>query len=315
VAPRRVDLRPYRIGLDTGEALELLSAFGQQAGSLHGVVGGRDLPFWYGKLGQEMVQIARLCRAACESLGVACDIEWASDKRIYGDGWYKFLGGCRAVLGTESGSNLFDFDGSAQRDVKRYLRTHPDAPFEEVHAACLAGKDDFVAMNQVSPKIFESILMGTALVLFEGDYSGVVRAHDHYLPLDKDLGNFEQVVEAVRDTERLSEMTARAKRDVLESGRYGYSAFIEDFDHRMDCGLRRGIRTQIPETPGTIWDRLPGWTINALGLIPASIAGPLRRWLYLFWRNVLRAAIVRTAQATLPVSARRKIREMMGMTG
>src|SRR5688572_1960876 len=44
-----VEARPWiveGISLSTGEALDLLSGYGQRAGMLHGVVGGPDLRFW-----------------------------------------------------------------------------------------------------------------------------------------------------------------------------------------------------------------------------------------------------------------------------
>ena len=51
-------------------------------------------------------------RAICAERGVAHDIEWSDEKRIYGNAWYDFIGSCRAILGSESDSNVFDFDGS-----------------------------------------------------------------------------------------------------------------------------------------------------------------------------------------------------------
>src|SRR5262249_46601006 len=73
---------------------------------------GRVLGGQYGRLGFEKFEIGRAMRRVCEERGIAHDIEWADDKRIYGPDWYAFLGSCRAVLGSESGCNVFDFDGS-----------------------------------------------------------------------------------------------------------------------------------------------------------------------------------------------------------
>ena len=67
------------IGLDTGEALDLLSAFGQRAHSLHGVIGGRDLRFWLRavRLAGSMVARQRYLPGAHVNGGGRFDARWA----------------------------------------------------------------------------------------------------------------------------------------------------------------------------------------------------------------------------------------------
>src|SRR5947209_16539489 len=109
-------------------------------------------------------------KSICEEANLPCDIAWDENSRIYGDGWFAFLGNCRATLGTESGSNVFDFDGSLRRGVEEELRANPEATYEEVHAKYLRAHEGKILMNQVSPKVFEAIACRTALVLFERRY-------------------------------------------------------------------------------------------------------------------------------------------------
>ena len=47
---------------------------------------GRNLPFWYGNLGQEKEYIGIKMKEYCLSNNVSCDIEWTEEKRIYGEG-------------------------------------------------------------------------------------------------------------------------------------------------------------------------------------------------------------------------------------
>ena len=68
----------------------------------------RALPFRFGHLGQEKIKIGRQMRKLCDERGIRCDIEWTEETRIYGAAWYDFIGRCRAMLGSESGSNIFD---------------------------------------------------------------------------------------------------------------------------------------------------------------------------------------------------------------
>src|SRR4051794_39949671 len=149
-------------------------------------------------------------KALCDERGLETDIAWEEDDRIYGDDWFRFLSSCKATLGTESGANVFDDDGSLALRVQRELVANPAASYEEVRAKFLAGREGEVVMNQVSPKIFEAIACRTALVLFEGHYSGVLEPHRHYLPLRKDFSNVDDVLRRLHDDDALEAMTRRA---------------------------------------------------------------------------------------------------------
>ena len=144
---------------------------------------GRRLPNHYGALGHDKWLIGKEMRRLAETRGLPVDIEVDDAKRIYGNDWYRFLGSCRATLGTESGANVFDFDGSLKA-----LAGEKDLSYAEFAAEHLAGREGEVRMNQVSPKIFEAIRLRTALILFEGEYSGVVEA-EH--TISHSLGFFE----------------------------------------------------------------------------------------------------------------------------
>jgi hypothetical protein len=85
-------------------------------------------------------------------------------------------------------------------------------------------------MNQVSPRVFEAVAARTALILFEGKYSGVVRPDEHYIPLKKDFSNVEEVLNKVQDEAYLERMIERAHQHVIGSGLYSYQHFVEGVD-------------------------------------------------------------------------------------
>ena len=64
-------------------------------------------------------------KALAQERGLPVDIEVDDTKRIYGTDWYRFLGSARATLGTESGSNVFDFDGNVRSEIERRLAQNP----------------------------------------------------------------------------------------------------------------------------------------------------------------------------------------------
>jgi glycosyltransferase involved in cell wall biosynthesis len=198
---------------------------------------GRKLHAVYGDLGYEKYHIGVEMKAIAEQRNLAVDIEVDDSNRIYGTDWYEFLGSARATLGTESGSNVFDFDGSLRQQIKRLETENPSITFEEISKRVLAGHEGVVRMNQISPKIFEAIRLRTALVLFEGNYSGVVRPNEHYIPLKKDFSNINEVLSKLEDDAYLQQLTERAYRDIVTSGRFSYQSFVEGVDADIERRL------------------------------------------------------------------------------
>jgi hypothetical protein len=236
---------------------------------------GRVLPHHYGVLGQEKREIGVEVRKRAVQLGLPVDIEVDDSKRIYGNEWYRFLGSCRATLGTESGSNVFDEDG----ELKRLSMLHASMPFKQFSKRYLVPHEGKVRMNQISPKVFEAIRMNTALILFEGSYSGVVQPDKHYIPLKKDYSNFDEVIAKVRSLDYVGELTDRAYREIIESGTWSYRAFAEAFSRylkqRLVGRVPRAVIVCTPlvafhggKSPSALW---PGTAMN--GLASGQILG------------------------------------------
>lgn len=191
---------------------------------------GRDLPFWIGRLAYEKRWIAEGFRERAAGHGLRMDLSWLEKDRIYGDRWVDFLASCRATLATESGSSIADFDGTVEREARAYLDLHPTASFDEVHAAVLEPYEGNVVINAVSPRVFEAACLGTALVMFPGHYSGTVARDEHYIALEKDFSNVDEVIAKLKDDDFITAVTRRAHDHLVKSGHWSYSKFIQQFD-------------------------------------------------------------------------------------
>jgi hypothetical protein len=220
---------------------------------------GRTIGFWYGDLGQEKLRIGQRMQEICAARGLVTDIAWDETSRIYGLGWFDFLGRCKATLGTESACNIFDFDGSLRKAIQDEQRRDPQISYEAMRAKYLKDREGEIVMNQVSPKIFEAIACRTALVLFEGTYSGVVEPGRHFLPLKKDFSNVDEVLAKLHDDGFLEAMTERAFADVIESGRYSYQAFMARVDAELERCWRPLRRPAPPWLPLPPCDALPSF--------------------------------------------------------
>ena len=236
----------------------------------HVVYRGRSLPYWYGSLGREKITIGKAVREACERRGVPVDIEWAEESRVYGTAWRRFLHAGRATLATESGCNVFDVDGSIKRNVQEALRKNPDLAYEEVAGRAFVEDNLGVRMNQVSPKLFEFVAAGTALVLYEGEYSGLLRPGEHYLALRKDHSNLTEVLDALDDLPRLEAMTRRA-RAAVGNGENSYRAFVRQVDDRLDRGAAARAAGRRRSSPAPAVDPPP--VLDALWSLAASQPG------------------------------------------
>jgi hypothetical protein len=224
---------------------------------------GRELPFQYGKLGREKYVIGREMRRLCTERGVPCDIEWSHEKRIYGDDWVEWVSGCRATLGTESGSNVFDYDGTLDAAIKAALEQDPDLTFEQVFDRFLKDRETEPIMNQVSPRLFEAVALRTGLILFEGRYSDTVRPYEHYIPLKKDFSNVDEVFATVQDDAAMEAMIERAYQHVVGSDRYTYEAFARHCTAALEArvGKPKGItilplKCSVSLPAGSNWVRL-----------------------------------------------------------
>jgi len=229
----------------------------------------RAVPFAYGRLTQEKRLIGERMKQICFERGVAVNIDNTEESRIYGDAWTEFISNCRTVLGTESGSNVFDFHGTIKPEIDAFLEKNPDADFDTVHRKFLQGHDDEIRMNQVSPRIFEAIALRAGLILFEGEYSGVVQPWVHYIPLKKDFGNIDEVLAAVDDLPRLEAMIERAYRDVIESGKFHFRTLVRLLDDHITS--RALVCTGYEPVLGVI-----GWRISMRQPLQILAAPPTR---------------------------------------
>jgi hypothetical protein len=196
---------------------------------------GRSIPYWLGRLGQDKVAIGREFLARAFAADLRCDISWTEAERIYGDEWYAFLGSSRTTLGPESGASIVDFDGSLEQRTERHLRANPTATFEEVEEEILRPFEGNVVIDAISPRVFEAAALGTAMVNFAGRYSGVIEPWVHYIPLEKDFSNFDDVVAAIREEAAVERLAERAHADLVASGRYSLRTFVEGFDRELDA--------------------------------------------------------------------------------
>jgi hypothetical protein len=191
---------------------------------------GRSLPLRYGKLGFEKKEIGAYIKDYCERNTINSDIEVDEKSRIYGDDWEIFMRSSKAMLGSESGSNVFDFDGTLQSKIDNYQNLNPRTSRKDVYDKIVKPLEIDNLMNQLSPRIFEMASSKTLMILFEGKYSNIIKPFDHYLPLKKDYSNLKDILKILDDDTKVKKIIDRAYSHLIKSGKYSYKEFIKKFD-------------------------------------------------------------------------------------
>ncbi|MCK4888398.1 MAG: hypothetical protein KAS97_00620, partial [Candidatus Aminicenantes bacterium] len=169
------------------------------------------------------------------------NISWKESKRLYGEAWTNLVRNSRAVLGVESGASVFDFTGeiAAKTETitsllgeKRIEKSKMDHTYYKEH-------EDKIDLAQISPRIFEAIALRTMCVLYEGNYSGILKPWVHYVPLKKDHSNFDEVVEAIKNDELTAKIITNAYGDIAIDKKYSYNTLIKQFDDELSALFRK----------------------------------------------------------------------------
>jgi hypothetical protein len=221
----------------------------------------RKVPAWLGELGREKYEIGRIFRDDVADDGLALDISFREEDRLYGDRWIDFVCDCKAMLGVESGASVFDFTGGIQRSVESHARRNPGVDFQTLKELYFGDKEGKIALNQISPRCFEAAALRTLLVMYEGDYSGRMQPWRHYVPLKKDHSNHEEVVALLKDPKRATEIIETAYREVACNPDNTFSAFVAQFDGVVSAAFRPEQYAALPYLDDREFETLstPGW--------------------------------------------------------
>ncbi|MEM7359278.1 MAG: glycosyltransferase [Pseudomonadota bacterium] len=197
---------------------------------------GRVSPESYGELAKQKETIGRFFDAYCSQHDFNADIQWEEAERVYGLDWYRLLATGVATLGTESGSNVFDEFG--------YIRKHVDEGRSLPGPKNLNFREENLGfkMNQISPRLFEAIGCGTGLVLYEGDYSNILEAGEHFIAVKHDHSNVSDVMDQLQDSKLIQAVVDRAWEHVASNNEMHFEHLISMFDADLKDRLKtRGV--------------------------------------------------------------------------
>ncbi|ODM84486.1 glycosyltransferase family protein [Bradyrhizobium elkanii] len=217
---------------------------------------GSIQPLAFGRLGYEKRGVGYDMVSSLKAFpDVRRDISSRWEDRLGGAAWNTFLARSAAVLGVESGANIFDFDGAVADWCKAYDERHRGedvasyAYYKRAHDEFLHTVEGNVNYAQISPRHFEAAAAGAAQVLYEGEYSGLFEQNRHFFPFRRDLSNIEAVVDFLRDEAARHRMIECAFEEIILDRNNWYESFVSTIDSVIDAklvskGRRREFRSQ-----------------------------------------------------------------------
>lgn len=190
-------------------------------------------PMTGGRLAWEKYQIGAVAKERLKP-PLIIDVSLDPADRLYEDAWLTRLASTKGALGVESGSNIFDHDGSLHRSIsvasqQAHFSSYADCAIQyygEVEPR-LVDIEGNVRYAQVSPRHFEAASMGAAQIMFPDMYSDVFLPGRHYIELQRDFSNLEDCVDAVRDKKTWAEITTCAFDEIVQNPAFWVENFIE----------------------------------------------------------------------------------------
>ena len=111
--------------------------------------------------------------------------------------------------------------------------------YREAYDTYLKDFEENVLYAQISPRHFEAAATRTLQILYEGEYSGILQPHRHFVPLRRDLADLDHAVEIMRDERQRGQITDAAFEEVIGNPIYRYDAFVFQVDEAIETALRQ----------------------------------------------------------------------------
>jgi hypothetical protein len=124
------------------------------------------------------------------------DVNTEKNNLVYGDSWTSKLEESKFTLIIEGGASLIDPKGKIQKKVLKHRKRNPKIKEIELYKKLdLERYDNSLDLKCITPRVWEAIANGVALVGYTGSYNNILQADVHYLRIDDDFKNVPKIVE------------------------------------------------------------------------------------------------------------------------
>ena len=202
----------------------------------------RALPAYFGRLGRMKSELGDHFRSGMNGRDLVLDISTQPRDVLVGDAWLRFLGNCKFTLGCESGSSLIDPRGEIRECVESQQQRNRAADFEELERTCFPGRDMKRVYSAIGPRLFEAAIAGSCQILTPGKYAGALNAGEHYISIEPDCSNADEVFEQMQDDNANEARIDACYRALVDNPKFRYRHFASDMLIQMrSIAGRKGL--------------------------------------------------------------------------
>lgn len=162
-----------------------------------------------------------------QSSGFVCDVSTNPADVFIGDDWYKFLGNCKFTISRKGGASIADPSDRIANRFRRFQLRHPNATMDEMgqKVSFRGGRQgDFSA---ISPRLFECAALGVCQILELGEYVEGLEPWTHYIPLEQNFSNIQQIFQVMRDIDRCEAIAEASQEPLLKNPKNTYSYLVD----------------------------------------------------------------------------------------
>lgn len=147
----------------------------------------------------ERVEMKEVFETAADRHALKVDFSLDPKDRLNEAEWAMFLNRCKGQIGTEAGGDYFELTDQTRNLVNVYLENHPEAGLDEVRAQFFAQYPNPVPIRIMSSRNVEAAATRTVQLLLEGEYGGYFKPGVHYISVQSDYGNIDDVIRQFKD--------------------------------------------------------------------------------------------------------------------
>ena len=195
---------------------------------------GRLLNPSYGELGFLKYEIGEIIKKYAKNEKLNLDIDSRDCMRLK-ESWINTLSNSKITLATPSGCNVLNKPiincNMMNNDLVKdnMYSVYNRKIFEQFRIKHNIKED--LNFEQISPKMFEAIALGTVLIMYEGQYSNILIPNVHFIELKRDHSNINDIIEKIKDDDYLQNIADKAYNDIIKKKKYSYKKFVRLIDY------------------------------------------------------------------------------------
>jgi hypothetical protein len=206
---------------------------------------GSVMPLEFGRACYEKKIIGEDVDLLLRGKNLKTNISNSWSDRFSNNQWYEFISDCKSVLAVESGSSIYDLDGSLSKKIKLLNRKFDNfsniKDFENYFIQELKEYDLGNKVLTISPRHFEAAACKSLQIMFPGHYGGIFKPYVHYLPLNRDYSNLDDIVNKLKNQNYIKKITDHAFEEIVCNEKYHLKSFVVDIDKATFSCYRKKV--------------------------------------------------------------------------